>query len=109
EALEEAVVCGALDVDPLDGDAALAREREGVRDELGRRLVEVGVRGHDDGRGVAELEVDALPRRPLAQLPADLARARERERPHALVLDEHVADLRRAADQHAYPARRPAR
>ena len=62
-----------------------------------RRVVEVGVGLDDHGRRVPELELDALARRPLGELPADLAGAGERDRAHALVLDEHVADLRTQA------------
>ena len=109
EALQEAVVGGSLDVDPLDGDAALAGEGEGVGGELRRGLVEVGVRLDDHGRRVAELERDLLPRRTLAQLPADLRRAGERDQLHALVLDEDVADLgRRTVRTLSQPGGRPA-
>ena len=73
-----------------------------------RRVVEVGVRLDDHRRRVPELELDALARRPLGQLPADLARAGEGDRAHALVLDEHVAELRRGPDEHVEPARRQA-
>ena len=43
------------------------------------------------------------------ELPADLARAGERDRAHALVLDEHVADLGRRPDEDVQPARRQPR
>ena len=61
------------------------------------------------GRRVAELEADLLLRRALLQAPADGARAGERDRLHALVLDQHVADLggrarrRRSASRAAAP------
>ena len=47
EAAEQVVVAGAVHVDPLDGDAALPGEREGVRGELRGRVVEVAVRLDD--------------------------------------------------------------
>ena len=106
EALEEAVENRSLDVDPLDGDAALAGEGEGVRGELGGGEVEVGVGGHDDGRRVAELQSHALLRRALGDAPADAARAGERDHPDALVLDEHVADLGGRSDEDGQPAGR---
>ena len=68
--------------------------------------VEVGVRGDDDGRRVAELQPHALLRRALRDAPADAARAGERDHPDALVLDEHVADLAGRADEDGEPARR---
>ena len=48
---------------------------------------------HDRGRRVAELELHALAVRAFRDAPADVARAGERDQLHALVLDEHVADL----------------
>ena len=68
--------------------------------------LDVGVGGDDHRRRVAELELHALPRRALLQLPADVAGAGERDQLHALVLDEHVADLRRGPDDHVEPAGR---
>jgi hypothetical protein len=54
-----------VNVDPLDGDAALPRERERVRRQLRDRFVDIGV-GLDDDRGcIPELERDLFPRRPL--------------------------------------------
>ena len=76
EALEECVADVAVDVDPLDGDAALARERERVRRELRRRLVEVGVRLDDHRRRVAELEADPLPRARAREAPSRRCRSR---------------------------------
>ena len=74
EALEEAVEGGLLDVDPLDGDAALAGEGEGVRGELRRGEVEVGVGGDDDGCRVAELQLGRAcgPRAPAMPQPTPL-------------------------------------
>ena len=67
---------------------------------------DVGVRFDDQRRRVAELEVDPLLRRSLAQLPADAARARERDRLHPLVLDQRVTDLGGGPDDDVEPARR---
>ena len=109
EARDEVVVGGAADVDPLHGDAALPGEGEGVAGELRRGLLDVGVRLDEDRGRVPELERDLLPGRPLAQAPADVARARERDHPDALVLDQDVADLGGRADEHVQPAGRQAR
>ena len=98
-----------LDVDPLHRDAALTGERERVRGESGRGVVEVGVGRDDHRRRVAELEVHALARRALAELPADAGRAGERDERDALVLDEHVADLGRRPADDVEPAGRQAR
>ena len=82
-------------------------EGERVRGELLRRRRRC-VAAHDRRRRVAELEVDLLARGALADSPADVARAGERDQPHALVLDEHVADLGGRPDDDAQPARRQA-
>ena len=76
---------------------------------FGGRVVEVGVRLDDHRRRVAELERHLLPRRALAQPPADLAEPVNVISCDALVLDEHVADLGRRADDDVQPARRQAR
>ena len=60
------------------------------------------------GRGVAELELDALAVRAFREAPADVARAGEGEQPHAFVLDQHVADLAGGAGDDVDPARRQA-
>src|SRR5207248_10760467 len=65
---------------------------------------EIGVRGDDYRRGVAELEIDAFPRSALSQLPADRAGARERDRLDTLVVDQHVTDLRCGPCEDAQPA-----
>ena len=108
EALEEAVDDGPLDIDPLDGDAALPGEGEGVRGELRGGKVEIGVGGHDDRRRVAELQPNALLGRALGDAPPDAARAGERDHPDAFVLDQDVADLAGRADEHVEPSRREA-
>ena len=108
EALEKRLVDGTLEVDPLHRDAALAGEREGVRGHRLRGRIDVGVRGDDHRCRVAELEADLLLRRALLQAPADAARAGEGDRLHALVLDEHVADLGGGAGDDVEPARREA-
>ena len=95
------------DEDALDRDAALAREREGVRGELRRgALRRVGA--DDRRRRVAELELHALAVRAFGDAPADAAGAGERDQLHALVGDEHVADLRRRAGDDVQPAGRQA-
>jgi hypothetical protein len=98
-----------LDVDALDRDAALPGEGKGIRGDLRRRGLEVGVGLDDHRRRVAELEVDAFARRPLAQSPADAARAGEGDQAHALVLDEDVADLASRPDEDVEPTGRQPR
>ena len=61
---------------------------------------------HDHRSRVSELEENLLARRALAQLPADVGGAREGDRAHPLVLDEHVADLARGPDEDVEPAGR---
>ena len=104
EALEERVVRGSLDVDPLDRDAALTRERERVRGEARRDVVEIRIGGDDHRRGVPELEVDALAGGSLAKLPADAGGARERDQRDALVVDENVTDLGGRPDDDVQPS-----
>ena len=80
-----------------------------MRRQLRSRLGEIGVAVDDHRRGVSELEQHLLPRRALADAPADLGRAGERDRLDAFVLDQHVADLTRGPDEDVEPARRQAR
>ena len=71
--------------------------------ELGRHVLDVGVGLHEHRGRVAELERDLLLRRPLAELPADAARAGEGDQAHALVAHEDVADLGGGADEDVQP------
>ena len=93
-----------MDEDPLHRDAALAGEREGVRGAARGGVVDVGVGLDDDGRRVPELEIDALARCALAELPAHRAGAGERDERDARILDDHVADLGGRADEDVQPA-----
>ena len=76
--------------------------------DFGGGLCDVGVRLDDHRRRVPELQQHLLPRRALAERPADLRGAGEADQSHALVLDQDVADLGRAADEHVQPAGRQA-
>jgi hypothetical protein len=79
-----------------------------VRGELRGRVVEIGVRLHQHRRRVAELERHLLPGGALAEAPPDVARAREGDHPHPVVLNEDVADRGRGADDDVQPPRRKA-
>ena len=95
--------------DALDRDAGLSGEGEGMCGDLRRREIEVGV-GLDHDRGcVPQLERNFLPRSAGAQAPADLGRTGEGKHPHALVLDEDVADLHRLPRQNIQPTSRKPR
>src|SRR3954454_17436395 len=67
ERVEERVEMRAVDVDPLDADAALACEGEGGRSERRRGDLDLGVLRDDRRRRVAELELCALGRCALLQ------------------------------------------
>ena len=108
--LHERVADVACDVDALHGDAALAGERERVRGELRRGVVDVGVRARRSP--ASRCRARALTRLRGArsrQLPADVARAGEGDQPSTRSSPTSTSPIsRRGPDDDVQPARRQA-